>query len=669
MLNNQELNTIKQRLQEYMQAKLPRAKRGGFVCPNCQNGSGKDGTGIDVKKGNKTYWKCFKCDSGGDIFVLSEIIIKSSNFIEQVKNVCSTLNIPFESICDNETLTKYSNSEKKNFDLWNENLSKTDYLTKRGITDSYLLDKFNIGYCESWTHPDHPNTPKTKRIIIPTSNYSYLARDIENNGDFSKQKVGASNIFNLYTLFNSKKPIVVVEGEIDALSIMEAGGEAIGLGSTSNVDAFIEYATKRDLQKGKEIILILSLDADKSGKEAQRKLKDFLTEYNEAQKKKYVRETKDLEINAPQISFYEYSLCGGYKDPNEFLVSNRNAFIDECQRLKDKLSIERAIFENSTNANLLFNKFTNAIENNKNEPIRTGFNNIDNLLGGGLYTGLYTLGAISNLGKTSFCLQMCDNVAKAGTPVLFFSLEQSTFTLMAKSIARLTYELSGELAGIASETIEILQGRNYPTYERDKTNLIMKATGEYQTRIAKNINIINKIVSAKDIRNYVEKYLSFYPNARPLVIVDYLQILGRYPKTTEFKESLDKSIAELANLANEKDLPLIAICSLNRESYNKNAQMNAYKGSGDIEYGADVGIILRYDEDSEDMGDITEKINELKRKGEPLNISFNVVKNRLGRTGNAPLELASNFGYFKDAPKKEINKYIQSILDKQKRKH
>jgi replicative DNA helicase len=42
-------------------------------------------------------------------------------------------------------------------------------------------------------------------------------------------------------LFNAKalqqnNPIFITEGEIDALSIIEAGGEAVGLGGTSNIE-------------------------------------------------------------------------------------------------------------------------------------------------------------------------------------------------------------------------------------------------------------------------------------------------------------------------------------------------------------------------------------------------------------------------------------------------
>lgn len=52
---------------------------------------------------------------------------------------------------------------------------------------------------------------------------------------------------------------------------------------------------------------------------------------------------------------------------------------------------------------------------------RQGFSNIDAKVS--FYPGLYVLGAISSLGKTTFIHQMADQLAKAGEHVLFFSLE------------------------------------------------------------------------------------------------------------------------------------------------------------------------------------------------------------------------------------------------------
>ena len=70
--------------------------------------------------------------------------------------------------------------------------------------------------------------------------------------------------------------------------------------------------------------------------------------------------------------------------------------------------------------------------------IPTGFKNFDSILDGGLYEGVYILGAIPSLGKTTLALQIADQIAEAGEDVLIFSLEMARRELMAKSISRLT---------------------------------------------------------------------------------------------------------------------------------------------------------------------------------------------------------------------------------------
>ena len=79
------------------------------------------------------------------------------------------------------------------------------------------------------------------------------------------------------------------------------------------------------------------------------------------------------------------------------------------------------------------------------KKIRTGFDKLDNLLNGGLPNGLITLGAIPSLGKTTFALQVADNMASMeNTKVLLFSLEMTRFDIISKSLSRISY-LADEL--------------------------------------------------------------------------------------------------------------------------------------------------------------------------------------------------------------------------------
>ena len=54
---------------------------------------------------------------------------------------------------------------------------------------------------------------------------------------------------------------------------------------------------------------------------------------------------------------------------------------------------------------------------------KTGFQNLDNEMGG-LYAGLYVVGGISSVGKTTFIHQLGDQLAEQGDHIIYFSLEQ-----------------------------------------------------------------------------------------------------------------------------------------------------------------------------------------------------------------------------------------------------
>ena len=73
-------------------------------------------------------------------------------------------------------------------------------------------------------------------------------------------------------------------------------------------------------------------------------------------------------------------------------------------------------------------------ENTEKPWTSTGIESLDRIIDNGLYPGLYTIGAVSSLGKTSFALQIADQIAEAGEDVLFFSLEQSRLELVSKSL-------------------------------------------------------------------------------------------------------------------------------------------------------------------------------------------------------------------------------------------
>ena len=175
------------------------------------------------------------------------------------------------------------------------------YLHGRGLSDE-ILDRFLIGFDPAWHHP-YTRNKNTERIIIPNSRTGYLARTIDDTltlgkYDHKKMKVGEQNLFNLQAV-QPDRTIIVVEGEIDAMSVEQLGFPCLGLGSTSQYAKLARYCDEHP-ERIKGSLFMVALDNDMAGTGMAKKLSDALTS-------RLVR-----CVRYPKIS-------GFCKDPNERL--------------------------------------------------------------------------------------------------------------------------------------------------------------------------------------------------------------------------------------------------------------------------------------------------------------------------------------------------------------
>lgn len=294
----------------------------------------------------------------------------------------------------------------------------------------------------------------------------------------------------------------------------------------------------------------------------------------------------------------------------------------------------------------------------------TGFNNLDELLDGGLYAGLYVIGAISSLGKTSFVVHMADNVAKAGRKVIYISLEMAEEEIIAKSISRLTLEESLNIQGadFRKDTRHILNGKLWENYTADEKQVIENAIATYK-EYADNIYIYEGVgaFSVEDVRKIVDA-MARPDELPPVVIIDYIQILQPADKSlSDAKRNMDYQIVELKRISRDYNTPVVCISSFNRASYAEGVSFSALKESGAIEYTADVVIGLQYKGIDEVINDdstksdreqrikikkIIEENEELAYKGESQNIQVKLLKNRNGAKGSRYLYFSPKYNYF-----------------------
>lgn len=520
-----------------------------------------------------------------------------------------------------------------------------DYLNKRGISVATALSH-GVGYISDWQHPkvlaEGKSPPATPRVIIPTGDNSYTARDIRNEEDiperqerYKKSKYGKGGVFNFNALAGDE-PCFVVEGEFDALSFLEIGLKAVALGgSTSNIRPF--------LAKIKALPhccpLILTFDVDEAGKKAAKELEDGL---------------KEVGIKCTQCDLYKDT---DYKDPNDFLCKDRERFAasakelwikfsdqlnNEAQCEADELDINKQNYFSDYRVSDHIVALRESIKLSKDRPVlSTGFAKLDKALGGGLYGALYGIGAITSLGKTTFVIQIADHLASQGHNVLYFSLEMSRYEIMAKSISRHTYLYCKDLS---KETRQILDGRLYEDYNSRECEVIYNSGEEYR-KYAHRLFIYEGVgdLGVKEIESAVEKHIK-YTGKAPVVIIDYLQILAPYNDKFTDKQNTDKAVLELKRITRNFDIPVIAISSLNRQSYKDVISLQAFKESGAIEYSSDVLIGLQLKGAGIDNFDVdAAKSNPIRE------IELKVLKNRNGKTGvSIEFESNSRFNLFEE---------------------
>lgn len=593
--------------------------------------------GYNKKRKNACY--CAACGKSYDIFDFIAIDQNMSDYNEQFNYACKLYNVTY----DTDTTKRRTSKVKNHITAENapeatetrpERTTEQDpisdyteyykacrarindptarrYLDSRGISPDTAA-RYWLGYDPAADPASAPGATGSEykahpapRIIIPFDKGRYTGRRIDAISDYkySNSKGGGITMFNTKALKESSgRPLFIVEGAFDALSVIEAGGDAIALNGTSNVTMLLELLRAEKTKR----TLIISRDNDKPGQNAAIKLAAGLR-----------------ELNIPYTTANIYEGC---KDANEALTKNR------AKLEQDIKAAERKAAKPDNTADYIMNELQAEINQRKGQNDRkTGFTELD-AAAGGIYNGLYVIGGISSLGKTTLVHQIADQMAAAGNDVIFYSMEQSRLELVTKSISRVIAQLDPKT------TITSLQIRN------GLNNIIVeRAIKEYQAGIGGHMNIIegNFDCTVGAIWEYVEQYKQ-RNDKTPIVFIDYLQIIqaekneqtGRTP--TDARAVVDANITKLKRMSRRLETPVFVISSLNRGNYLTPIDFESFKESGCIEFTADViwGIQLKIMNDAifdkaTDIKKKREMVNKAKKE-QPRKVELVCLKNRYG---------------------------------------
>lgn len=252
------------------------------------------------------------------------------------------------------------------------------------------------------------------------------------------------------------------------------------------------------------------------------------------------------------------------------------------------------------------------LNNGEVEGIPSGFSGLDRVLAGIGNSDLLLVGARPGMGKTSFCLNIGTNVAKAtGKNVCIFSLEMSAEQLVTRilssealvsSNALRTGKLNNDEWQRIAEAASQLVGCNI---------LIDDTTGQTATAMKAKLRRVKNL---------------------GMVIIDYLQLM-------QSDRKIDNKVNEVADIsramkimAKELNVPVVCCSQLSRASEkrgeDKRPVLSDLRDSGAIEQDADV-VLLLYRDSYYQAAD---------KENQEVNIAEVIVaKNRHGETGTVKM--------------------------------
>ena len=239
----------------------------------------------------------------------------------------------------------------------------------------------------------------------------------------------------------------------------------------------------------------------------------------------------------------------------------------------------------------------------------TGFFDLDGLTDG-LHKGeLTVIGARPGVGKTTFSLQIAEKIASKGKKVTFVSMEMSDEQIIQKILAKRTRINSRKI-------------RNGDLSEEQ----VQKIINECMETSSLPISILTKVSSIQQIELEARRMKN--RDNLDLLIIDYLQLVRNSGSFKNREQEVADISRTLKLLSLELQIPIIALCQLNRNASKAEPTLADIRESGAIEQDAD-NVIFLYKENPE---------NDL--------VTIDLQKQRSGNTGVSKLIFKQSFSEF-----------------------
>jgi replicative DNA helicase len=240
----------------------------------------------------------------------------------------------------------------------------------------------------------------------------------------------------------------------------------------------------------------------------------------------------------------------------------------------------------------------------KQPGIMSGVLPLDSAMGPIMPGELAILAARPGCGKTSLAMQITQHVAERQKSVLFVSLEMRDRELVRRVLS--------QVGGVDSQS---LRGNSPTSDELSKMHDARSMLEGQPLRIWAPAR-----ATTSQIRG-VAKHMKATDSLR-LIVVDYIGLIK--PTTEDRKlpryEQVTAFTGALKAMAKELDVPVIALCQLNREADGMEPKLSHLRESGSIEQDADIVLFVHHPPNAS-------------RQGNAIMADIIIAKHRHGATG------------------------------------
>lgn len=248
------------------------------------------------------------------------------------------------------------------------------------------------------------------------------------------------------------------------------------------------------------------------------------------------------------------------------------------------------------------------------------FEKLDNLLAGGLYGSmLFTIGARPSVGKTAYAVNLARQIVSEDPEVQvdFFTLEMNKREMLNRFISA--------VANVDSQKL------------KNPSDLDLLFSEQVSAGINwvrnHNIRIYDRVLTLGGILSVIKKNAAKAKPDKYVAIIDYIGLVKVNNRQDRWLQ-VGQITRELKIIANEYNIPVIALAQLNRgveSRQNKEPLLSDLRESGSIEQDSNVvAFLYRPDDDNREL------------------VKLSIRKNREGSLGDISYYFDGKYMYFKE---------------------